>query len=110
MLIAVAIAFMAGPLTLPLVVTPPIASEISLGNIHAFIGVLVIVGFRWPAAWSLILLTKVTPGVGLLWFVFRREWRNLGIALAATAVPRPRHAPVRLGSLAALGGGADHQP
>lgn len=85
LLIAVAIAFMAGPLTLPLVVTPPIASEISLGNIHAFIGLLVIVGFRWPAAWSLILLTKVTPGVGLLWFVFRREWRNLGVALAATA-------------------------
>lgn len=86
LLIAVAISAMAGPFTLPLIVTPPIASEISLGNIHAFIGVLVIAGFRWPAAWALILLTKVTPGVGLLWFVFRREWRSLAVTLAATAV------------------------
>jgi hypothetical protein len=33
-----------------------------------------------------VLLTKITPGVGLLWFVFRREWRSLSIALAATGV------------------------
>jgi len=32
-----------------------------------------------------VLLTKVAPGVGLLWFVVRREWRSLGIALGATA-------------------------
>ena len=43
-------------------------------------------GFRYPAAWSFVLLTKVTPGVGLLWFAVRREWRQLGIALGVTAV------------------------
>ena len=32
-----------------------------------------------------MLLTKVTPGVGLLWFVVRREWRPLVIALGVTA-------------------------
>ena len=32
-----------------------------------------------------MLLTKVTPGVGLLWFVVRREWRSLAIALGTTA-------------------------
>jgi hypothetical protein len=31
-------------------------------------------------------LTKITPGVGLLWFAFRREWRSLAIALGATGV------------------------
>ena len=41
---------------------------------------------RRPAAWAFILLTKITPGVGLLWFAVRREWRNLAIALVATAV------------------------
>jgi hypothetical protein len=56
-----------------------------MGNIHAFIAVAIVLGFRWPAAWAFILLTKVTPGVGLLWFVARREWRNLAIALGATA-------------------------
>ncbi len=33
-----------------------------------------------------MLLTKITPGVGLLWFVVRREWRNLAIALGGTAL------------------------
>jgi len=80
-----AIVVMAGPFTLPLVMTPPIATEITLGNIHALLGIAVIVGLRWPAAWAFVLLTKVTPGVGLLWFLFRREWRNLAIALGATA-------------------------
>jgi hypothetical protein len=28
----------------------------------------------------------VTPGVGLVWFVARREWRSLAIALGATVV------------------------
>jgi hypothetical protein len=84
--VAGAIAFMAGPFTLPAILTPPIATEITLGNIHAFLGLAVIAGFRWPAAWAFVLLTKVTPGVGLLWFVFRREWRHLAIALGATAV------------------------
>ena len=44
-----------------------------------------VLGFRWPATWAFVLLTKVSPGVGLLWFVVRREWRKLGIALGATA-------------------------
>ncbi len=45
----------------------------------------IVAGFRWPAAWAIVLLTKVTPGIGLLWFAVRREWRQLGIAMGATA-------------------------
>jgi hypothetical protein len=59
--------------------------ELLGGNIHLLLAVAIVAGFRWPAAWAFVLLTKVTPGVGLLWFAVRREWRNLGIALAATA-------------------------
>jgi hypothetical protein len=29
-------------------------------------------------------LSKVTPGIGLVWYVARREWRALGEALGAT--------------------------
>jgi hypothetical protein len=32
-----------------------------------------------------VLLTKVTPGVALAWFVARREWRHLAITLLVTA-------------------------
>lgn len=60
--------------------------EIVGGNISLLLAVAMVVGFRWPAAWAFVLLTKVTPGVGLLWFAVRREWRSLGIALGATAL------------------------
>lgn len=60
-------------------------AEMAGGNISLLLAVAIVVSFRWPAAWALILLTKVTPGIGLLWFVVRHEWRNLGIALGATA-------------------------
>ena len=43
------------------------------------------VGLRRPAAWAAVLLTKVTPGIGLVWFAVRREWRALALALATTA-------------------------
>ena len=58
--------------------------ELVSGNIHVFLAVAIVVGFRYPAAWAVVLLTKVTPGIGLLWFAVRREWRSLAIAVAAT--------------------------
>lgn len=69
-----------------LVAFPPVAMELYHGNIHLLIGAAIVIGMRHPAAWAFVLLTKVTPGVGLIWFAVRREWRSLGIALGATAV------------------------
>jgi hypothetical protein len=43
-----------------------------------------------PALWSILLLSKVTPGIGVAWHLFRGEWRSLAIAVLATlavAVP-----------------------
>lgn len=62
------------------------AMEIAGGNISLLLAVAIVLGFRWPAAWAFVLLTKVTPGVGLLWFAARGEWRHLGLALVATAL------------------------
>jgi Glycosyltransferase family 87 len=59
--------------------------EIWGGNIELLVALAIVLGFRWPAAWSFVLLTKITPGIGLLWFAVRREWRSLTIAAAATA-------------------------
>jgi hypothetical protein len=64
---------------------PPVALELYHGNIHLLIAAAIVLGFRYPAAWAFVLLTKVAPGVGLLWFLVRREWRNLAIALGVTA-------------------------
>jgi hypothetical protein len=64
---------------------PPVALELYHGNIHLLIAAAIALGFRYPATWAFVLLAKVTPGVGLLWFLIRREWRSLAIALGATA-------------------------
>ena len=64
---------------------PPVAVEIYHGNIHLLMAAAIALGFRYPAAWAFVILTKVTPGIGLLWFAVRREWRSLAIALGATA-------------------------
>jgi hypothetical protein len=62
----------------------PIPFEIVSGNVHLLYAVAIVVGFRWAASWALPLLTKVTPGVGMVWFLVRREWRLLAIALGTT--------------------------
>jgi hypothetical protein len=63
----------------------PVPFEFFDGNIHLLIAAALVASMRFPAAWAFIVLTKVTPGIGLLWFVVRREWRSLAIALGATA-------------------------
>jgi hypothetical protein len=63
---------------------PPILLELVNGNIHLFMALAIWAGMRWPGAWAFLLLTKVTPGVGVLWFAARREWRNLAAAIGVT--------------------------
>jgi hypothetical protein len=65
---------------------PPVALELYHGNIHLWIAAAIALGFRYPWTWAFVLLTKVTPGTGLLWFAIRREWRPLGIAVGVTGV------------------------
>jgi hypothetical protein len=67
-------------------ILPPVANEVARGNIHLLLAAAIVVGFRYPAWWAWVLLTKVTPGVGLVWFAFRREWRKLAWAAGVTAV------------------------
>jgi hypothetical protein len=77
---------LAGPrLALALLLFIPIPFEIVSGNVHLLYAAVLVYGLRYPALWALPLLTKVTPGIGLIWFLVRREWRSLGIALGATA-------------------------
>jgi hypothetical protein len=63
----------------------PLTDTLYYGNVTIVYAALIVVGVRFPAAWSFMLLTKVTPGIGLLWFAVRREWSKLAIALGVTA-------------------------
>jgi hypothetical protein len=81
-----AVRFLSGPRLLAAgLLFPFTAMEVAGGNVSLLLAVAIVIGFRWPAAWSLVLLTKITPGIGLLWFAVRREWRSLAVALGATA-------------------------
>lgn len=85
LLLTAALVWQAGLWTGFVLLLVPVFAELSVGNIHLLLGAAVVAGFRWPWLWALPLLTKVTPGIGLLWFAVRREWRQLSIALGATA-------------------------
>jgi hypothetical protein len=61
------------------------AMEIAGGNVSLLLTVAIVAGFSRPWTWAFVLLTKITPGVALLWFPLRREWRQLLVALGATA-------------------------
>jgi hypothetical protein len=58
--------------------------EIAVGNVYAFLAAVAVLGMRWPALWAFPILTKVTPGLGPLWFAVRREWRKLAWAVGGT--------------------------
>jgi hypothetical protein len=64
---------------------PPVLLTLVQGQLDLAYAVVAVVGLRWPAAWALPLLTKVSPGIGIVWFLVRREWRRLAIAVGATA-------------------------
>jgi Glycosyltransferase family 87 len=84
-LLILAVYYLTGPdLFLPGLVVG--AMEILGGNVSLLLAAAIVAGFRHPWTWAFVLLTKITPGVGLLWFVLRRQWRKLAIALGATLV------------------------
>jgi len=82
-LLIAAVLYLVGPVLLgpALLLALP---EILGGNITLLLAAAIVASFRFPGAWAFPLLTKVTPGVGLLWFGVRREWRSLAMAGATT--------------------------
>ena len=85
-LMAAPLAWLAGRYAIGLLLLPPILMSVASGQLDLAFAAVVLLGLRWPALWVLPILTKVTPGIGLLWFLVRGEWRSLGIAALATAV------------------------
>jgi hypothetical protein len=82
--LAFVLAWMGRRWTLAVLVFAPLGQDLYLGNIEVLLAAAILFSFRWPGAWAFVLLTKVTPGVGLIWYVVRREWRNLAVALGVT--------------------------
>ena len=66
-------------------IVPGLNDDVLRGNISTFIALAAVLAIQWSAAWwTPVLLTKITPAVGLVWHAVRREWRQLALAVAVT--------------------------
>ena len=65
---------------------PGVLDDVVRGNINTFLALAIVLIVREAASplWSAALLTKVTPGVAVVWHLARREMRQFGTALALT--------------------------
>ena len=77
--------YIAGRWALALILFPPVFADLAYGNINVFLAAMLVASRRYPAVWTFGLLTKVTPGVGLVWYAAREEWRALAVVGAVTA-------------------------
>lgn len=81
-----ALTTLGGRLGLALILIPNVVGELYHGNIDLWIAASLGFGLVFPPAWAFLALSKATPAVVVLWFVVRREWRNLGLVLGTVAV------------------------
>ena len=57
-------------------IVPGLNDDVLRGNISTFIALFAVLAIQRSAAWwAPVLLTKITPAVGIVWHVVRREWR-----------------------------------
>ncbi|MBA2570551.1 MAG: DUF2029 domain-containing protein [Chloroflexi bacterium] len=84
-----ALVWLAGPVLAGVLVWtffPLWATNLWAGAIYIPTAAALAIALRYPGAWSFLLLTRVTPGVGMLWHAVRREWRQFGVAAGTTAL------------------------
>lgn len=65
---------------------PGVREELGVGNLDLVTAAILVLVLTRPWLWATLLLTKVTPGVGLVWHLARREWRALAVAGVSTIV------------------------
>jgi hypothetical protein len=86
LVLAAGVAYLIVPIAILAIPGHSILGYAAMGNVQLLVGAAVVLALRWPALWAFPLLTKIGPGVGVLWHVFRREWQAVLTAVVATAV------------------------
>lgn len=84
-----ALAWLVGPLAAALLVwfVPAVGlTNVWAGSMYPLMALALALSLRYPGMWAFQVLTKVTPGVGIVWHIARREWRALGWAVGTTAL------------------------
>jgi hypothetical protein len=66
-------------------IVPGLNDDVLRGNISTFIALFAVLAIQRSAAWwTPVLLTKITPAVGLVWHAARGEWRGLALTALVT--------------------------
>ena len=67
-------------------IVPGLNEDVLRGNISTFLALFAVLSLRYAAAWWVpVVLTKITPAVGLIWHAVRGEWQSLAILTGALA-------------------------
>ena len=83
--------YLAGRAMLPmlaLIAFLPVAVELRFENVHLFMAVAVVLGLlRWPLLFAVAAVVKVSPGLGVVYLVLRRRYRDaLVVVLVGAAI------------------------
>ena len=62
---------------LALIAFLPVALELRFENVNLFMALGIVYGLgRWPWLFAIAAVVKVSPGLGIIYLVFRRRWRD----------------------------------
>ena len=83
--------YLAGRAMLPmlaLIAFLPVAVELRFENVHLFMAVAIVLGLsRWPLLFAVAAVVKVSPGLGVVYLVLRRRYRDaLVVVLVGAAI------------------------
>lgn len=68
---------------LALVAFVPVAVELWFRNVHLMLAVIIALGvLRWPWMFAIGAHIKLAPGLGVVYLLVRRQWRDAGLAVA----------------------------
>jgi Glycosyltransferase family 87 len=81
-----AVWFIAGRRILPmlaLIAFIPVAVELRFENVHLLMAVAVVLALsRWPVLFAVAAIVKISPGLGIVYLLLRRRWRDAAISVA----------------------------
>ena len=63
-----------------------LAATLAWGNAATLFAVPLALAPRWPVFWAGVVWTKVSPAIGAVALIRRREWRAAGLALGVSAL------------------------
>ena len=71
---------------LALIAFLPVAIELRFENVHLFMAVAIVLAlWRWPLLFAVAASVKVSPGLGIVYLVLRRRFRDAAIAVVVGA-------------------------